>query len=69
MTNELLQQIKQKKYMYVYWKTKLTTKMYNNKNINFKTFERIVNINIAETKIAYCHNIFRNLKKIYEKRE
>ena len=30
--------------MYVDWKTKSTTnEMYNNKNINFKTFEKIVN--------------------------
>ena len=51
MTNELLQQINTKNYMYVEWKTKSTTiKLYNNKKINFKTFEKIVNINIAETK-------------------
>ena len=46
--------------VYVDWKTKLTTtEMYNNKNINFKIFEKIVNINIAETKRTY-HNTFRN---------
>ena len=42
--HELLQQINRKKYMHVDWKTKsTTTEMYNNKKINFKTFEKIVN--------------------------
>ena len=37
--------------MYVDRKTKsTTTEMYNNKKINFKTFEKIVNINIIELK-------------------
>ena len=36
--------------------------MYNNKKINFKTFENIVNINIAETKRLYYHNTFQNYK-------
>ena len=54
MTNDLLQQINKKNDMYVDWKTKLTSiEMYNNKKINFKTFEKIVNINIAETKRTY----------------
>ena len=54
MTNALLQQINKKKYMYVDWKTKsTTTEMYNNKKINFQTFEKIVNIHIAETKRTY----------------
>ena len=34
--------------------------MYNNKKINLKTFEKIVNINIAETKRTYYQ--FRNYK-------
>ena len=64
MTNELLQQINKKNDMYVDWKTKsTTTKMYNNKKINFKRFEKLVNINIAETKRTYYHNTFRNYKK------
>ena len=59
MTNELLVQINKKNDMYVDWKTKSTTiEMYNNKKINFKTFEKIVNINIIETKISYYHNTF-----------
>ena len=59
MTNELLQQLNKKNDMYVDWKTE----MYNNKKINFKTFEKIVNINIAaETKRTYYHNTFRNYK-------
>ena len=62
MTNELLQQISKKNYMYVDWKTKKKTEMYNNKKINFKTFEKIVNINIAETKRTYYHKTFRNYK-------
>ena len=56
MTYELLQQINKKNDMYVDRKTKSTTEMYNNKKINFKTFEKIVNINIAETKRTYYHN-------------
>ena len=36
--------------------------MYNNKKINLKTFEKILNINIAETKRTYYHNTFRNYK-------
>ena len=63
MTNELLQQINKKNDMYVDWKTKsTTTEMYNHKKINFKTFEKIVNINIAETKRIYYHNTFQNYK-------
>ena len=64
MTNDLLQQINKKNYMYVGWKTKsTTTEIYNNKKINFKTFEKIVNINIAETKRIYYHDTFQNYKK------
>ena len=52
-----------KNYMYVYWETKsTTTEMYNNKKTNFKTFEKIVNINIIETKRSYYHNTLRNYK-------
>ena len=63
MTNELVKQINKKYYMYVDWKTKSTTaEMYNNKKINFKTFEKIVNINIIETKRSLLHSTFRNYK-------
>ena len=41
--------------------------MYNNKKINFKTFEKIVNINIIETKRSYYHNTFRNYKNNMKK--
>ena len=45
MTNELLQEINKKNYMYVDWKTKSTkTEMYNNKKIYLKTLKKIVNI-------------------------
>ena len=44
-----------------------TTEMYNNKKINFKTFEKIVNINIIETKRSYYHNTFRNYKNNMKK--
>ena len=68
MTNELLNQINQKNDMYVDWKTKSTTvEIYNNKKINFKTFERIVNTNIEETKKNYYHNTFRNYKNNMKK--
>ena len=63
MTNELLQQINKKNDMYVDWKNKsTTTEMYNNKKINFKTFEKIVNINIAETKRIYVKHPYKTLK-------
>ena len=68
MTNELLKQINKKNYMYVDWKTKsTTTEMYKNKKINFKTFEKIVNINIIDTKRSYYHNTFRNYKNNMKK--
>ena len=61
MTNELLEQFNKKNDMYVDWKTKsTTTEMHNIKKINFKTFEKVVNINIAETKRIYYHNTFQN---------
>ena len=42
MTNELLQQINKKNYMYVDWKTKsTTTEMCNNKHITIPHFEII----------------------------
>ena len=41
--------------------------MYNNKTINFKTFEKIVNINIIETKRSYYHNTFQNYKNNMKK--
>ena len=41
MTNELFKQINKKNDMYVDWNTKsTTTEMYDNKKINFKTFEK-----------------------------
>ena len=40
------------------WKTKsTTTEMYNNKKINFKTFEKIVNINIIEVRGIRKNNL------------
>ena len=60
MTNELLKQINKKNDMYVDWKTKsTTTEMYNNKKIYFKTFEKIVNKNIIESKISYYHSTLK----------
>ena len=42
-----------------------TTKVYNNKKINFKTFENIVTIYIIETKSEYntLQNYTNNMKK------
>ena len=68
MTNELLKQINKKNDMYEDWKTKsTTTEMYNNKKINYKTFEKITNINIIEIKRSYYHNTFRNYKNNMKK--
>ena len=68
ITNELFKQINKKNDKYVDWKTKsITTEMYNNKKINFKTFEKIVNINIIKTKRSYHHNSFRDYKNSMNK--
>ena len=47
--------------------TSTTTEMYNNKKNNFKSFEKIVNINIIGTKRSYYHNTFRNYKNNMKK--
>ena len=54
--------------MYVIWKTKsTTTEMYNHTNIHFRTFEKIVYINIIETKRSFYHNTFLNYKNNVKK--
>ena len=54
--------------MYLDWKTKSDTEeIYNNKKVNFKTYERIVNINIKETKKKYYHDTFKNYKNNMKK--
>ena len=68
MTNDLLAQINQKNDMYVDWKSKsATVDIYNEKKINFKTFERIIDKNIIEAKKQYYHNTFRNFKNNIKK--
>ena len=39
-----------------------STEMYDNKEINLQTFEKIVIINLIETKGSYYHNTFQNYK-------
>jgi len=68
MTDELLTQINKKNDMYVDWKTNSRSiDIYNNKKINFKTYERIVDRNIIETKKLYYHNTFQNIKNSMKK--
>ena len=51
MINELLNQINLKNDMDVEWKSQSTSiNIYNSREINFKTFERIVNENIDTAK-------------------
>ena len=68
ITIELLIQINKKNDMYGDWKTKSTKpEMCNNKKINIKIFENVININIAETKRTYYHNTFRKYKNDMKK--
>ena len=63
MTDELLNQINRKNYMYVDWKYKSkSVDIYNTRKTNFKTYERIVNKNIQEAKRVYYFNSFKNFK-------
>ena len=63
MTDELLNQINRKNDMYVDWKYKSkSVDIYNTRKTNFKTYERIVNINIQEAKRVYYFNSFKNFK-------
>ena len=63
MTNELLTEVNTKNDMYVDWKSNSTTdEVYNMKKTNFKTFERIVKINIETAKRKYYFEIFRKYK-------
>ena len=63
MTNELLMQINTKNDMYVDWKSNSNNlESYQIKKINFKTYERIVDKKIEETKKKYYYDTFRNHK-------
>ena len=71
MTDELLNQINRKNDMYVDWKYKSkSVDIYNTRKTNFKTYERIVNINIQEAKRVYYFNSFKifktNIKKAWK---
>ena len=71
MTSELLNQINLKNGMYVEWKSQSTSiDIYNSREINFKTFERIVNKNIdtAKQNCTKTHLIVtkNNIKKTWQ---
>ena len=68
MTDELLTQVNKKNGMYVNWKSKsATVEIYNAKKINFKTYEKIVEINIQEAKQKYYNYTFNNYKNNMKK--
>ena len=68
MTSKLLNQIKLKNDMYVEWKSQSTSiDIYKSSNINFKTFERIVNKNIDTAKNIVYHDTFNSYKNNIKK--
>ena len=58
MTNELLNLVNKKNDMYREWRSTCDNIEFNRKKINFKTFEKIVDMNIVEAKKLYYHNTF-----------
>ena len=63
MTYELLQLVNTKNDLYVDWKkNSKTLNIYNEKRRHFRTFDKIVNTQIDETKITYYYNTFQNYK-------
>ncbi len=63
MTDELLTLIKRKNSMYIDWKTNSRSiDDYNNKKINFKTFDKIVDEQKEDVKHKFYHATFNNYK-------
>ena len=62
MTNDLLNLVNRKNDMYRDWKSTSNITEFMIKKINFKTFEKIVNLQIVETKNKYYYDTFTNQK-------
>ena len=58
MTDDLLSLINTKNNMYREWKSTSNFEEFMIKKVNFKTFEKIVDMNIEETKKKYYHDTF-----------
>ena len=61
MTDDLLTLVN-KKDLYKEWKSTNDIVEYNRKKINFKTFDKIIDKNIEETKKIYYHSTFSAYK-------
>ena len=70
MTNNLLAHINRKNDMYREWKSTSHNKEYENKKINFKTFDKIVTEEIKNAKYQYYFDTFtshkNNIKKTWK---
>ena len=64
MTNDLLVLINKKKDMYQNWKSTINHEEYENKKVNFKTYDRIVSDGIQNTKHQYYFNTLIFIKMI-----
>ena len=70
MTNNLLAHINRKNDMYREWKSTSNNEEYENKKINFKTFDKIVTEEIKNAKHLYYFDTFtshkNNIKKTWK---
>ena len=70
MTNDLLVLINKKNDMYRNWKSTVNDEEYENKKVNFKTYDRIVSDGIQNAKHQYYFNTFishkNNMKKTWK---
>ena len=67
MTNNLLAHINRKNDMYREWKSTGNNEEYQNKNINFKTFDKIVTEEIKNAKHQYYFDTFTSHKNNIKK--
>ena len=68
MTNNLLANINRKNDMYREWKSTSNNDEYENKKINFKTFDKIVTEEIKKAKRQYFFNTFTSHKNSMKKK-
>ena len=70
MTNDLLVLINKKNDMYRNWKSTVNDEEYENKKVNFKTYDRIVSDGMQNAKHQYYFNTFisqkNNMKKTWK---
>ena len=67
MTNDLLVLINKKNDMYRNWKSTINNEEYENKKVNFKTYDRIVSDGIQNAKHQYYFNTFVSHKNDMKK--